>query len=360
MLSEPVPRVTHRHRRAQAAVGRVVDLVAQRLQRAFRGLGKPVLQVQLARVVHVGVEGVHVTGSGKPGRFHRLLRVHAEHQRVQDQLQVALHLVVAAGAAHGHHRLAVLRQDVVHQRGAGPLARLDHVGVTRFAVEHFDPRAQAGAQFGEEHRLGERPPADGAAHQVAMPVQHRHMRRAVVRRGVRPDGRGHDLRCGAPGLLGEPPWISGGPLFGVGALGIDLPGADCGVFLGQQTVHGHRREVGIPVKSLPVAEAQLQRLGHRVDVGRAVVPHRLEIEVLQDVQRLHQHGPLRPGVVPPHLVAVEGGAHRFAELGVVSGQVLQSQDAAHLPRFPDDQLRSWSFVESAPRRLQAFGARAGR
>ena len=232
--------------------------------------------------------------------------------------------------------------------------------MTRLAIEHLDARAQAAAQIREEHRLGERPAADGAAYQVPLLVQHGHVRRAVVGGRVRPDGSGHDLRCGASGFLGETPGIAGRPLLWIRALGINFTRADGGVFLGEQAVHRHRGEIGVTVEGLPVAEAQLQGLGHRVDVRRAVVAHRLEVEVLQDVQRLHEHGPLGPGVLSPDLVAVEGGGHRLAELRVVSGQVVHRQDAAHLPHLVDDQFRDGSLVKRVPRRLQAVLSRAGR
>ena len=187
-----------------------------------------------------------------------------------------------------------------------------------------------------------------------MPVQHRNVRGPVVRRRVGAKGLGHDLRGGAPRLLGEPPRIARRSLLRIRAFGIDLLRPDGGVLLGQQPVDRHRREIRIPVERLPVAKAEFQRLRHRVYVGRAVVPHRLEVEVLQDVQRLHQHRPLRPRVLSPDLLAVEGRAHRLPELRPVSRQVLHRQDPAHLPCLLDDQLRDGPLVECVPARLQAL------
>ena len=163
----------------------------------------------------------------KRGRFHRLLRVHAEQDDVEHQLHVGLRLVVAAGAADGHHRLAVLADDVVDQRSPGTLARLHHVGVSFLAVEHLDAGAEGAAQLREEHRLGESPAADGAAHHVTLLVHGRHVGRAIAGRGVR---RGRVGCSGQPvatravaaaGLAGVPPRVAGLGLGRVGGLKVN-------------------------------------------------------------------------------------------------------------------------------------------
>ena len=101
----------------------------------------------------------------------------------------------------------------------------------------------------------------------------------------------------------------------VGALGIDLPARMAAYSLDNRPVHGHRSEIGVTVESFPGRRSTASGPRQRCGCRPAVVAHRLEIEVFQDVQRLHQHRPCVQGVVPPHLVAVEGGAHRFARIG---------------------------------------------
>ena len=108
-------------------------------------------KLQFSGIVIVRVEGILDARGCEARRFHRQLGVHAKDQRIQDELNVGLGLVVAAGAADGHHRLAVLAGHVVDQGGAGPLPRLNHVGMAFLAVEHLDTGAERAAKLREEH-----------------------------------------------------------------------------------------------------------------------------------------------------------------------------------------------------------------
>src|SRR5437870_8339726 len=67
-----------------------------------------------------------------------------------------------------------------------------------------------------------------------------------------------------------------------------------GVRLGEEPDRRHRREVGIAVELVAVREGELQRLADGVDVRGRVVAHALEVEALQDCDRLEQDRPLSP------------------------------------------------------------------
>ena len=113
-----------------------------------------------------------------------------------------------------------------------------------------------------------------------------------------------------------------------GSFRVDQSDTFGGVFLGQQAVDGDLRIIGVSVISLSVSEYQLQRLGDRVDVLRAVVAHRFKVEVLQQIQCLLDHGRLGPGVVAENLMIFKGAGNRLAEQGLVIRQVLHGQDTA--------------------------------
>src|SRR3989441_2065540 len=115
-----------------------------------------------------------------------------------------------------------------------------------------------------------------------------------------------------------------------------------GVRLREEPDRRHRREVGIAVELVAVREGELQRLSDSVDVPGRVVAHALEIEALQDCDRLEQDRSLSPetrledferavpglerapsGLLHPALVACEVGLrHETARLANGLGDAL--------------------------------------
>ena len=68
------------------------------------------------------------------------------------------------------------------------------------------------------------------------------------------------------------------------------------VFLRQQLAHRNRRhELRIAHPAVAIGKRQLERLGHGMQVRRAVVPHVAHVHPLEDVQRLQHHVALRVG-----------------------------------------------------------------
>jgi hypothetical protein len=93
------------------------------------------------------------------------------------------------------------------------------------------------------------------------------------------------------------------------------------------------------------------------------VAHGLEVEALEQVERLQQHGPLVPGAGLQHLVAVEARAHRLLDAALVAGQVFVRHHAAGRARRVRDPARERALVKGvAPRldrRLAVLGLQPG-
>src|SRR5947208_10216254 len=88
---------------------------------------------------------------------------------------------------------------------------------------------------------------------------------------------------------------------------IDLGASRGRVRLGEEPGRGHPGEVGVAIVEVSICQRELQRLGHRVDVLGRVVAHPLEVEALEDRQRLKEDGPLAPEA---GLVDLEGAVTR--------------------------------------------------
>ena len=91
---------------------------------------------------------------------------------------------------------------------------------------------------------------------------------------------------------------------GIVVIGIDEAGALSRVLLRQQSADrllGRKR--GVAVIEVAIGEREVHRLIQRVDVAGAVVAHRLQIEVLEDIERLQHHGSLRPWLELVHVDA---------------------------------------------------------
>src|SRR5437899_192095 len=80
-------------------------------------------------------------------------------------------------------------------------------------------------------------------------------------------------------------------------------GALPGIILRQQAFSGRFDECGIAVIGVAVGVSELQRFNDGVDVVRAVAFHRLQIELLQDVQCLEKHRALTSERVLINLIA---------------------------------------------------------
>ena len=113
-------------------------------------------------------------------------------------------------------------------------------------------------------------------------------------------------------------------------LRIDQRRAFLRVRLRQQPLAGHLHERRIGVVGVAIRIRELHRLGDGVQVIRAGVAHRLQVEVLEDVERLQQHRPLAAEAVLVDGVAAIGRLRRLLDARVVLGEVARVERRAVL------------------------------
>jgi hypothetical protein len=94
----------------------------------------------------MGVKRTWHTQGTETWGFYCLLRIHPKLNHIKEGLKVCPRLIVASGAAPGHERLAILKRDIRHQRGAWPLSRFQSICMVRIEVEGFNPMSYRTAQ----------------------------------------------------------------------------------------------------------------------------------------------------------------------------------------------------------------------
>src|SRR5258705_4598029 len=94
-------RIAPRHHRTDTARAGLAHLVTERAELTAGPLGDARLDVQLSRPIGSGPERVDERLGREARGFDRLLRIHAEDQQIQDELQIGLALIVAARTAAG-------------------------------------------------------------------------------------------------------------------------------------------------------------------------------------------------------------------------------------------------------------------
>src|SRR5262249_7745322 len=126
--------------------------------------------------------------------------------------------------------------------------------------------------------------------------------------------------------------------------------------LGKQPTRRHAREIRVAVVGVTVVVGELDRLRDGMDVLGRAETHLGEIEALEDVQGLKEHGPLVPEAALVDRVPMEAGRGWFLALAMVSGQVLIGEETAGPPGRVGHTARDLSFVERVT--PGAKGARA--
>ena len=131
------------------------------------------------------------------------------------------------------------------------------------------------------------------------------------------------------------------------AFPVDLISPQLRVLLGQQPLHRlFRREVRIAVVEVPIGEGQVHGLVEHVDVARTVVAHRLQIEVLEDVEDLVHDRPLGPLLQLVDLDAFVRRHHRLFDVDLPVGEVLGGDAGPLLAGSAHVLLRDISAVEA--------------
>ncbi len=308
-------------------------------------------------------------------RFGRLLRRHPEFEHVQEELQQVLVLRVAALHREREPRLAVLHREARRQRDARPLAGFEHVERILGRVEHERLHALAEPDAGAAGDR-RRDPAAARRHrdQPAFRVGRDHAGGAALERFLEllEIGGSQRVRLAAGRVratillqqveIGILPALEririAGPGGRVVAIAADRRRALLRVFLREQPAPRLvRREVRVAVVEVAIGEREVHRLVHRVDVARAVVAHRLQVEVLEQVERLQQRRSLRPGVELVDLDASIAGVQRLLDQRLPLREVGFGDEAALFLHAADEFARDVALVEAVVRGLDRVLAR---
>ena len=248
----------------------------------------------------------------------------------QQEQQLPLVLLVAAGRAARHHRLAVAEHERRAERRTRTTPRPQRRGEPLLQPAHLQPAAEREAQLRNGGRALQPAAAGRSRDDVAPPVHHVDVAGVAAGHAVRPY-RGFAgariLRNGPANHVGtqvgrEPRRLTrraAGAQRRVGTVA-DQRGPRTGVLGGQQR---GTRNVGVAVPRLAVGERELQRLGLRVDAlqARRVVNTRV-VERVQDGQRLEQHRALTPEAGLGDRVPVPVQRDRCLPGGRPAGQVV--------------------------------------
>ena len=268
---------------------------------------------------------------------------------VEERLQDRLVLVVAAGRAQRHQRLAVLEHQARRQRVARPRPRPDLVGAGLVEPELLAAHAHADAGVAEDHRAGHPAAARRGVEDVAGLVDDRpcgwcpstrppsRVRATVSLAACASRSPAGALRrcrrrcctCANGQVL---TFESCGQRIAGDERPRRLPRVDqrralLRIGLRQQAFARHLHERRVGVVGVAVGVGQLHRLGDGVHVVGAVVAHRRQVERLEDVERLQQHRPLAREAVLVDGVAAIGRGRRLLDAGEVLGEVAERRTA---------------------------------
>src|SRR5216684_166634 len=114
------------------------------------------------------------------GRVDGGLKIKAENDVRQEELERPLILLIAPGSAERDPRLALTQREGRAEGSARTLAALDAVGVVRIEVEHLRSRAEAKTQAVDDRRALQPASAGRASDQVSVPIGNRHVNRVAA------------------------------------------------------------------------------------------------------------------------------------------------------------------------------------
>ena len=293
------------------------------------------------------------------GRLRGLLYRHPELYDIQKELQQVLVLGIAALDGEAEKRLAIFQRQSRGERHARPFPRREDIKRVFRSLEDeaLHALAHADARVAGDH--GGHPPAAG---------RHGHDPPLLVR-GL--DGRGprrvvllcaaarHHLGLGCARRAPGREQVAIGVLAALEGIGIarahvrivalraHLGQPPLRILLAEQSLHRLLgRKVDVAVIEVAVGEGQVHGLIDGVDVARGVVAHGLEIDVLQDVERLQHGRPLRPGVELVDVDPLVCRADRLLEAHLPARQVFLGDQPALLAHAAHQLVRDVAFVEA--------------
>ena len=226
------------------------------------------------------------------------------------------------------------------QGDPGALAGHDHVGMIFPGIETLEAAAQPDAGVAG-HDSG--PSAGRCGDHVAEAVGDQAGRRVVSVgerwRDVPPRGVGGRVEHRLPGSRVARAALERG------MFGVDQFAAQSGVLGREQARERDIGEMGVGVVRVAIGEGQLERFGDRVDCIGAVMPHRLQVEAVEDLQGLEQRRALGPDAALVDGQSAIGDRDRFFEPGGVRGEIDVTDQRAFLFRPGVDAPGDRSAVE---------------
>ncbi|MCY1513454.1 hypothetical protein D9M68_479550 [compost metagenome] len=274
------------------------------------------------------------------GEVDRLLQIQPVVDVAQEEQQLPLLLLVAAGRAECQVGLAVAQRQRGRERGARPLARRQRAGQPLFQPEHLRARVQPETQFGDDGRGLEPSAGQRGRDHVAPAVDD------VDVRGVAPLGR--SAHIGQRGLIGGAAGrgdlrqtlqrvhdtghlrLEAGHAAGQEVLRrhfADQRAAFVVVGVGQQVLQRHVDEGRIAVIGLAVGKGQLHGFRDPVHEFRAGRAHAGQVHALEQRERLQEDRALAPRARLGHGVAVVVVGDRLVVAGGPARQVVRGDHA---------------------------------
>ena len=145
-----------------------------------------------------------------------------------------------------------------------------------------------------------------------------------------------------------------------GMLGVDQPAPQRGILGREKGRQRDLRKQRVGVKRVAIGQGQLHRLDDRMNRVRAVVSHRLQVDVLEDLQGLEQVRALGPGPALVDGQAVISDRDRLLDPRRVGGQVDVADQTSVGARPGVDAASDRSAVKRVGHQPQPPRAVAGR
>src|SRR5436305_9173502 len=319
-------------------------------------------------------------------RFGRLLYRHPELDHVEEKLQQVLVLTITALDGEAEVRLAILECKRRRQGDARMFSRLDDIERTLCPVKHetLSSLAQAYSRMTSDDS---RNPSPARCHgddptffvssldrgrariKVSLEVFISRAGTFVLTRGTnRILGRGRwRLWLGAGLCVPLLKQVAVG--IGLSLEGIRVAGTDCGIValpvdelcaLPRVLFREHSlnrlggREVCVAEIEISIGEGEAHRLVDGVDVARAVIAHRFEVEVLKDIQGFEHGWPLCPGCELVNLYTFVRGLDRLLDSNLPVSEVLLGNKPAFFFRAARNLACDVAFVETIISGIDSF------
>ena len=128
----------------------------------------------------------------------------------------------------------------------------------------------------------------------------------------------------------ESPRITGGRHVTGGSLGVNGVPSFSGIALIEQTRKWHLHKIGVAKVRLPIGKRQFESLDNCVEIVRGFVPHPLQVNPFENLQRHVQRWPLTPGSAGIYIIAFVGDVRRWFDPNRKCSQIFVGQQPPFL------------------------------